>query len=210
MSDVISPGAAATIVEVLAWWAKHRPDRRAFVFLERGEREAGSFTYAELDSRARVIARAVRDNGLVGQRVVLAYPTCLEFVAALFGCFFAGAIAVPAPVESHSRAASRLQGIRVDAAAAAVFSLRSMLSHCAEPGVQVDARPIPNVLYLATDELPQVTDRTPPQPVESSAVALLQYTSGSTGNPRGVMLSHGNIINNQLALSAVLMTRWRS
>ena len=209
MKDVGSPCfTATTMVEVLLWWARHRPEQRAFVFLERGEREAGSLTYAELDRRARVIASAVRANGLTGQRVLLAYPTCLEFVAALFGCFYGGAVAIPAPVDSYDRATSRLQAIVADAGAAAVFSLRSVLSQEGGPVFEVVARSrsIPKVIVVATDGLEGAADEVPPQPVGPHAVALLQYTSGSTGNPRGVMLSHHNIISNQRALLAVLLT----
>ncbi len=206
MGDRLPCYSAATMVDVLRWWVRHQPDRRAFVFLERGEREIGALTYSELDSRARAIARAVRGKGLAGQRIVLAYPTCLEFVAALFGCFYAGAVAVPAPMDSHERAAARLQAILVDADATAVFSLRSVLSSRDAPAMRVAGRRGQDVVMLATDELNGDADDTPPLSLDPEALAVLQYTSGSTGDPRGVMLSHDNIINNQRALTDVLLT----
>jgi len=204
MSEMAGPAAAATMVDVLIWHANHRPDRRAFVFLERGEREAGSLTYGELDRRARVIARALLDNGLSGRRIILAYPTCLEFVAALFSCFYARAIAIPAPIDRQDGAAARLHAILTDADAAAVLSLRSVLSHAAAPAGETGGLSIADTLCLATDELMNASDSMPLEPIEPDAVALLQYTSGSTGNPRGVILTHGNLIANQQALSAVL------
>ena len=197
---------AATLVDVLQWWARHQPRKRAFVYLERGEREAGSLTYAELDRRARIIARAVREHGLTGRPVLLAYPTGLEFVAALFGCFYGGAVAVPAPVDSYDRAATRLQAIMADADVAAVFSLRPVLSQSGNPVAGAAAHRSTPTVVLATDELDGPADEIPPRPLEPGAVALLQYTSGSTGRPRGVMLSHANIVHNERALLAVLLT----
>jgi acyl-CoA synthetase (AMP-forming)/AMP-acid ligase II len=205
--DVGSPcSTAATMVDVLRWWARHQPQKRAFVYLERGEREAGSLTYAELDRRARIIARAVRERGLTGRRVLLAYPTCLEFVAALFGCFYAGAVAIPTPVDSYDRAASRLRAIMTDADVAAVFSMRSVLDQAGGPVAEAAAHRSAQTVVLATDELGGPANETPPRPPEPGAVALLQYTSGSTGQPRGVMLSHANIVHNERALLAVLLT----
>jgi acyl-CoA synthetase (AMP-forming)/AMP-acid ligase II len=192
------------MAEVLIWQAEHRPDQRAFVYLERGEREAGAFTYAELDGRARVIALALIGHGLAGRPIILAYPTCLEFVAALFGCFYAGAIAIPAPIDNHIRNAARLKAVVADADAAAVLSLRSVLTQDFERTGEMAALPIQGILCIATDELARGSGTAPPMPAEPGNVALLQYTSGSTGNPRGVMLTHGNLMNNQRALSAVL------
>jgi acyl-CoA synthetase (AMP-forming)/AMP-acid ligase II len=196
-----TPGGAATMAEVLAWRAAEHPDRCAFVFLERGEREAGSLTYAALDRRARLIASELQGSGLAGRRVVLAYPTCLEFVAALFGCFHAGAIAIPAPADGYGRNVARLRSIIDDADAAALLSLRSVL----DQGMAIagEARPSTDIVCIATDELQRHSESTT-CPAGPAHLAMLQYTSGSTGNPRGVMLTHGNIISNQHALSAVL------
>ncbi len=135
---------ASTIGEVLLWQAAHRPDKRAFLFLERGERETESFTFAELDGRARAIAQTLQEHDLGGRRVILAYPSGLEFVAALFGCFYAGAIAVPAPFASHGHALARIHTIVEDAEAAAVLSLRSSL---------ITELQIPDVACIATDEI---------------------------------------------------------
>lgn len=203
MSGISSPSEAATMADVLIWQARHRPNSRVFVFLERGEREAESITYAELAHRAQVIAAALSDSGLAGRRVILAYPTCIEFIAALFGCFYAGATAIPAPVETHDRTAARLRAILTDADAAAVLSLGSILHAGTLPDSGLAGLVLPGVRCLATDEIANGSDRPSFQP-EPAGIALLQYTSGSTGNPRGVMLTHDNIMANQRALAGVL------
>ncbi|GAC1305161.1 MAG: fatty acyl-AMP ligase [Steroidobacteraceae bacterium] len=170
-----------------------RPGQRAFVYLERGEREAASLTFAELHHRAGVIAAALHDRGLAGQRVILAYPTCLEFVATLFGCFYAGVIPIPSAVADRGYGADRLRAILSDAGAAAILTLRSLV--------------VPDELCLATDALMDSGAAAPETKTVGSDIALLQYTSGSTGNPHGVMVTHANLMHNQQALAAVLGLR---
>jgi acyl-CoA synthetase (AMP-forming)/AMP-acid ligase II len=197
------PAGAATIVEVLHWQASHQADKRAFVFLERGEREAAACTFAELDARARLIAGTLLSRGLAGERIVLAYPTCIEFIAALFGCFYAGAVAIPAPADGSLRAVARLTGILADSQAAAVLTLRPLLDRLVEPGA--DAHGALSARHcILTDELRETSEAASLRAATPQDVALLQYTSGSTGNPRGVILTHGNLISNQRTLSTLL------
>jgi acyl-CoA synthetase (AMP-forming)/AMP-acid ligase II len=206
LEDSVGPRHALTMSDVLIWHTTHRPDQPAFVFLERGEREAGTLTYRQLDARARAIAVVLDNLGLRGQPVVLAYPTCLEAVAAFFGCFYAGAIAVPAPVASRGYAADRLRAILADAGAAAVLSLRSVLDQERERGENATLAN-PTMPSIATDELIAVDCPAPPAPAGPGDLALLQYTSGSTGNARGVMVTHANLISNQHVLAVVLGLR---
>lgn len=189
----------ATMADTLSRQAEQQPGKRAFLFLERGERETETFTFAELDRRARSIAQVLLEYRLEGQRVVLNYPSCLEFVAALFGCFYAGAVAVPAPTGGYGNSLIRTSTILRDAKAAAVLSLRSMIAAIAETPDR-NAGQQNGVLHLASDEMP-TSDARPPRNVHPESPALLQYTSGSTGDPRGVILTHSNLVHNQLALS---------
>jgi acyl-CoA synthetase (AMP-forming)/AMP-acid ligase II len=197
---------APTLGEILMWQARHRPDKRAFLHLERGERETQSLTFAELHLRAQAIAHALQKNELGGQRVILAYPSGLEFVAALFGCFYAGVVAVPVPVASYGNSAARLRAIWSDARAAAVLTVRSLIVGDAEHPNEIVGQRLPGLLCIATDEIVapgRISDSGIPLPqhVEPGGLAFLQYTSGSTGNPRGVMLSHSNLIHNLRALT---------
>jgi acyl-CoA synthetase (AMP-forming)/AMP-acid ligase II len=200
---------ASTLGDVLIWQAKHRPDKRAFLHLERGERETESLTFSELHLRARAIAHALEENELAGRRVIVAYPSGLEFVAALFGCFYAGVTAVPVPVAGYGNSVARIRAIWSDAEAAAVLSVRSLINRDAEQLNAIAGLQLPGALCIATDEIVASggiadTGVHRPQHVEPHNLAFLQYTSGSTGNPRGVMLSHANLIHNLQALTQAL------
>lgn len=200
MTDPAGPLGETTIAEVLAAHSRRTPDRRAVTMLDRGERESESLTFAQLDARARVVAHALLSHGLRGERVVLAYPTCVEFVAALFGCFYAGAIAVPSPMPRRGHAEARFAGILHDASAAAVLSLRRLFGDDAghDGGLASTA---PGVLHIATDECVADDDTALIDPPWRGDLAMLQYTSGSTGDPRGVKVTHANIIHNQRVIS---------
>jgi acyl-CoA synthetase (AMP-forming)/AMP-acid ligase II len=184
---------AQTIAEVLGERARSQPSTPAFLFLEKGEREAGALTYAELDRRARTIAAFLVERGARGQPVMLAYPTGLEFVAALFGCFHAGAIAVPAPMALHERATERVAQIVGDTGASLGLTLARWLPDLAA------LRPT-GPTWIASDSLVD-GPATELASTEASAIAMLQYTSGTTGTPRGVMLTHRNLMANLRAAS---------
>ncbi len=189
---------AATIADVLGRHAERQPGKRAFVFLEQGEHEAQSLTYSALDRRARAIARTLVRRGLAGCPVILAYPSGTEFVAALFGCFYAGAIAVPAPLASRGNAFTRIRAIQDDSGASAILS-------SGDWGDDGETGQIPREGIIATEELDDPGEGRF-SPGDPSGLALLQYTSGSTGNPRGVMLTHGNLMDNQRHIMAGLGT----
>ena len=198
----------STLGEVLTWQATQRPNKKALLFLERGERERESLTYAQLHLRAAGIARVLNENQLCGQRVILAYPPGLEYVAALFGCFYANVIAVPVPVTGYGNSVARVRAIWSDAQAAAVLSVRGLIG-TEEPPNAVAGLQLPGVLGIATDEIPSaegvVSPAASPTPrLDSATIAFLQYTSGSTGHPRGVMLTHANLMHNLRLLTLAL------
>ena len=107
---------ATTLAHLLRWRAYHQPERMAYTFLLDGETDEACLTYSELDARARSIAATLQKLNARGERVLLLYPPGLEYIAAFFGCFYAGAVAVPAYPPAPNRRCSRLQTIIADAA----------------------------------------------------------------------------------------------
>src|SRR5205823_3260535 len=118
LTPLIPPlSEAATIVELLRRRARYQPDARAYTFLEDGEEESNSLTYAELDRQAQSIAVFLQTVANTRERAVLLYPAGLDFIAAFFGCLYAGWIAVPAYPPQPARLSlglSRLRAIIAD------------------------------------------------------------------------------------------------
>jgi acyl-CoA synthetase (AMP-forming)/AMP-acid ligase II/acyl carrier protein len=187
---------ATTLAHLLRWRAQHQPDRSAYTFLLDGETEEACLTYSELDRQARSIAAMLQKLDAAGKRVLLLYPPGLEYIAAFFGCFYAGAVAVPAYPPRLNRSLGRLQTIIADAQASIVLTTETIHSRI-EPLLE-EATGIESLDWATTDNLSdelaaewQETD------VARESLAFLQYTSGSTAAPRGVMVSHANLLHNQ-------------
>ncbi|HKV11714.1 MAG TPA: AMP-binding protein, partial [Thermoanaerobaculia bacterium] len=197
MPDVAFPGSVAG---ALAQRAARTPDRTAYVFLADGEEEQDRLTYAALDARARSIAAALLRSAGPGDRALLLYPPGLDFLAAFFGCLYAGVIAVPAYPPRSPRMMPRLLSILTDArpaVALAAGASQQRVSGWLERTPEAAALP-----WIATDELdPAPAGWEPPAP-GGDAVAFLQYTSGSTSTPKGVMVTQANLVHNQRVIEA--------
>ena len=198
----------SNLVELLRWRAEQQPDRRAYTFLADGETEEIHLTYGELDRRVRAIAAALQDLSAPGERALLLYPPGLDYIAAFFGCLYAGVIAVPVyppdPLRLN-RTLPRLQTIARDARAkialttGAILEMKDLLLDQAE-----DLRALH---WLATDHAAKETAGSWKEPlVTRDSIAFLQYTSGSTASPKGVMISHSNLLNNLLLIRLVTET----
>src|SRR5438128_10205543 len=111
----------ATLVELLRWRALRQPDRRAYTFLLDGETTEAHLTYTDLDRQARAIGAQLQRRGAAGERALLLYPPGLDYIAAFFGCLYAGAVAVPTYPPRRNRSSDRLQAIVANARAAAVL-----------------------------------------------------------------------------------------
>ena len=187
----------STLAHALQRRAALTPDRLALRFLS-DEQEAGVvLTYRDLDQRARTIAAALQAEVEVGERAVLLFPSGPDYVAAFFGCLYAGVIAVPAyPPESTRRHhQERLLSILTDA------EPRLLLTSAAlrEPLLQLDAlRDAGAPLLLCVDSLdPAQAERWQAPVLHADDIAFLQYTSGSTSLPKGVEVTHGNLVANE-------------
>lgn len=190
-----APARWRNLVEVAQYRGRHQRDKVAFTFLKDGETEVATLTYGELDRRARLAGGELRRRGATGERVLLLYPQGLDFIVAFFGALYAGAAAVPAPRAQGNRASlARLQAIADDARPKVVLASASLLAEAK----RILSRQGENATVATLEELLLGAEQdpgTPSPPTES--LALLQYTSGSTRAPRGVMITHANIVHNQ-------------
>ena len=185
----------SNLVDLLKLRAANQPQKTVYIFLEDGEKEQARLTYQQLDQQAEAIASFISTKASPGDRALLLYPAGLDFIAAFFGCLYAGIIAVPAYPPRRNQSLERLQAIARDAEATLALSTQKVVADVERNWEQDPLSS--NLHWLATDELLAVDQENfevaSPTP---KTLAFLQYTSGSTGTPKGVMVSHGNIIHN--------------
>ncbi|MCP4658098.1 MAG: AMP-binding protein, partial [bacterium] len=192
---VPTPGVVA---DLLSWRARHQAERTAYVFLLDGETDAVVLTYGELDLQARRVAAELRRSAAAGKPVILCYPPGLEYIPAFLGCFYAGAVAVPA----YAPEARRLQRTLPRLAAicenvGAEIALTSPACF-AEVASLFRRRPeLGNVSVRAVDTTAgDVLDHGREAATTPDEIAFLMYTSGSTGSPKGAMISHASVLHN--------------
>lgn len=186
----------SSIVELLQARAANDPARVAYTFLAEGAAESQQLTFSRLDVRARAIAAALQNAKCSGGRALLLFTSGLEFITGFLGCLYAGAIAVPAYPPRKKRGLNRLAAIADDAKPDLILTTSSL-----SPVIQTWAAETAShqkVRILPADLVPDSAAQSWCDPrVKQDALAFLQYTSGSTGSPRGVMVTHGNIIANE-------------
>jgi acyl-CoA synthetase (AMP-forming)/AMP-acid ligase II len=186
-----------SLVHALQTHAVNQPDDLAYIGLDERGGEAASLTYAELDRRASALADYLAARAAPSERALLVFPPGLEFLVGFFACQYAGIAAVPMIVPRQGRLrdssvkivqnCSPRLGLTTAAAAAAMRTI-----HAEIPGAA-------GVEWVGIDGLALPAPTTPAghRPVPDVAtIGLLQYTSGSTSAPKGVMVSHGNLCAN--------------
>lgn len=190
----------ANLLELLQHRALHQGDDVGFRFVVDGEREVVEWTYADLDRKARAIAASLQSLDLEGERALLLYPSGLDFVAAFFGCLYAGVTAVPAYPPRRNRNMARIDAIANDAQAKIALTTVDVLER-----VQTmigDTPALQQLRWRATDQWNDEWANSWRRPeVHGETLAFLQYTSGSTGTPKGVMLSHANLMHNSAMIA---------
>lgn len=184
----------SSIVEVLRWRATNQPHETGYVYLKEGRVPEQRVTYSDLDLSARRIALALRGPANPGDRALLFYPSGRDFLAAFFGCLYAGVVAIPLYPPRANRSLSRLESIIKDSGArlaltqtARADQLTAHLGSLISP----DA-----ITVVTTDALEMSSAQFDGPDPASGDVAYLQYTSGSTSVPKGVMVTHGGLAYN--------------
>lgn len=186
----------STFVDLLNFRAKHQSEQQLYTFLKGGETEAEKLTYGELHIKAKAIAAQLQSLNMFGERALLLYQPGLDFIAAFLGCLYAGVVAVPAYPPRKNQNLSRLQAIAQDAQAKIILTSSSLLDGL-QAGSMQEGLGISGLHWVATDSLDsELAQAWQPPQISSDTLAFLQYTSGSTGNPKGVMVSHGNLLAN--------------
>lgn len=182
-----------TFVDLLRWRATFLKNQVAYSFLVDGESQEATITYSQLDRQARAIAAELQSLDLAGERAVLLYQPGLDFIAAFFGCLYAGVIAVPAYPPRRNRNLERVQAILDDAGARVALTTTEVLGRTPmHQAPELDA-----LTWMTTDTVEPGNEIGWSVPrLSSDGVALLQYTSGSTATPRGVMVTHANLVHN--------------
>jgi acyl carrier protein len=205
LPPVSAAAEARTLTEMLDWHVAHHPDRLHATVLEDEETVLATITYAQLAEAARrVAANLVSRDVEPGDRIALMLPTGSDFFAAFFGVLYAGAIPVPiypparlTQIEEHMRrqvGILRNAGARILITVPEALGLVSLVRGQVKTLSTIDS--VANLMVPTTAALPLLTDGT--------ATAFLQYTSGSTGDPKGVVLSHANLLANIRALGTAI------
>ena len=191
----------STIVDILLDKSINQPNHTAYTFLADGENESGSCTYQELDLQARAIAVQLLTKVQPGDRALLVYPYTagLEFIASFLGCLYAGVIAVTDYPRQHIKSLSQYQDRIVNCQAAIALTTQEFADRVkgqliANPGMVMKLNALP---WMASDRVNlNLAEQWQPPKINRDTLAFLQYTSGSTGQPKGVMVTHGNVLHN--------------
>jgi|GEM_PF-293209 len=185
-----------SFVDVLRSHAALRGDRLAYVYLKDGETEDDSITFAQLDLRVKSIAAELQQVTRPGDRALLMFAPGIHYIAAFLACLYAGVVAIPAYPPRNKRYLGRFQSIVADAQTSVALTSSDL-----QPAIQdmfQQTQGLQMLRLMTTDNIDQrQADAWQAIEPDKQTLAFLQYTSGSTGDPKGVMVSHGNLLHNE-------------
>ena len=190
----------SNLVELLRHRAVHQTDKSGFKYLLDGEQDIEHLSFTQLDRKARAIGAMLQRKGLAGERALLLYPSGLDFIAAYFGCLYAGVIAVPAYPPRRNRNMVRVDAIAKDAQAKIALTTQSVLDLV--QGMVEENSVLSDIEWRPTESIDdQFAEAWVLPEIHSDTLAFFQYTSGSTGTPKGVMLTHANLLHNSAMIN---------
>ncbi|MDO9103968.1 MAG: AMP-binding protein, partial [Methylovulum sp.] len=196
-----NPAQANHFVELLTQRAAIHPQRTALHCLGDAPSDNGSYSFAELDSRARAMAAQLQQTASNGDRALILLHSSIDYVSAFFGCLYAGVIAVPAypPESMTAQHIKRVASILDNAKPTVILTHSSLVESitrtlAAMPGIQS-----PQILVVDSVDVRLADDWRMPI-IANDGIAFLQYTSGSTATPKGVKVGHDNLLANQRAI----------
>ena len=186
----------STFIDLVRHRASGQPNQTSHLFLERGETPGAEFTYGEIDRWACQIGRHLQSCLPVGERVLLIFPQSPDFCAAFLGCLYAGMVAVPVNPPQNPRYMSRLWAIVQETQAALILTDQNLLQRLRTHSSTPDELTSTLHWVVLADILAGTSPLETLPALASDTTAFLQFTSGSTATPKGVMVSHGNLLNN--------------
>ena len=199
MSGLKNKIKAATLVDILQVRAGSQPHQTIYNFLVDGETESISLTYGQLEQKAKAIAAYLQSVCSPQDRVLLLFPAGLDYITAFFGCLYAGVIAIPAYPPRPNRSLNRIHNILSNAQTNVALTNSETLQ-----GLErqlASTTELQNLHWITTDTLDSRAASSWQQPnISESDIAFLQYTSGSTAEPKGVRIAYKNLLHNLEAI----------
>ena len=199
MSGLKNKIKADTLVDILRNRVESQPNQTVYNFLVDGEREEINLTYGQLEQKAKAIATYLQSISSPQDRVLLLFPAGLDYITAFFGCLYAGVIAIPAYPPRPNRSLSRIHNILQNAETNLALTNSETLDSLER---QLERTPeLKNLHWIATDTLNDTGAKNWQQPdISTESIAFLQYTSGSTAEPKGVKIAYRNLLHNLSAI----------
>ncbi len=194
-SSYSGPLPVTTLVDAFEGHCSRHPEKVLYYYLEDGIQPSTQITYLEMRLKARALAARLQKGFEKGDRVLLLFPPGIEFITSLFGCFYAGLVGIPSYPPRKNRMFDRFEAIIVDSSPSVIMTTKKIHEDILKNFGEKES--LTAIDYVIVEDVKDEWAESWKDPgLQKEDIALLQYTSGSTGSPNGVMISHQNIIHN--------------